>query len=531
MQNTMEFLRRPADDRRDHGQQRRRLVAATPSPPASLFVCLVVVVVFLVFATGVAGTTSVPATQKVLVLDIDGTVYDDDNWIETQIRDNCHAFALEGYGYDAQQAQELHVRYGSTIRGICEHGQPRAVFRDYYNEVYPGIDMSRLRRYSFSGLASGSSTGYGTAGHADLRRCLDALHRVGCPVVLASNSPVFHVKRVLTRLGLATLDVAAYLTPERRGGVTKNEPAFWDPLFALYPREQYTCCLIDDNGSNVQLVRALGMRALRITPRLRLPEALVHFLDVLPVHPTERNGTRPEDEPWFDFDEVAYLRAKNRVDDASFNPQVRARLATALQQRVAEKRGAGAGPVTVTVVDMGAGLLNMLDHVHRLVAEAAAGAGASAVRLTYVAFENNGNLLPAVEERLVHGLGLARSGSGSFDGAVRSFSGSLSPTVSVTVHVCAGDFMSEAALRVLTQVPHYEIPHIQAYICPTSSPPCASSRRCSRTRTARPGGAKAAVAPNGGPCKSRPGPGLRSRRTRRRRACPWTSSWGAAWRT
>ena len=479
--------RRPADDRRDHGQRRRRLVAATPSPPASLFVCLLVVVVFLVVATSVAGTTSVPATQKVLVLDIDGTVYDDDNWIETQIRDNCHAFALEGYGYDAQQAQELHVRYGSTIRGICEHGQPRAVFRDYYNEVYPGIDMSRLRRYSFSGLASGSSTGYGSAGHADLRRCLDALHRVGCPVVVASNSPVFHVKRVLTRLGLATLDVAAYLTPERRGGVTKNEPAFWDPLFALYPREQYTCCLIDDNGSNVQLVRALGMRALRITPRLRLPEALVHFLDVLPVHPTERNGTRPEDEPWFDFDEVAYLRAKNRVDDASFNPQVRARLATALQQRVAEKRGtgAGAGPMTVTVVDVGAGLLNMLDHVHRLVAEAAAGAGASAVRLTYVAFENNGNLLPAVEERLVHGLGLARRDSGPFDGAVRSFSGSLSPTVSVTVHVCAVDFMSEAALRVLTQVCAPIESLIHRFPCVLSHPRRARPHAGARARAPR----------------------------------------------
>lgn len=59
-------------------------------------------------------------------------------------------------------------------------------------------------------------------------------------------------------IGLANLNVVAYLTPERRGGLTKNEKDFWNPLFELYPKDRYVCTLIDDNLLNCKLVKQLG---------------------------------------------------------------------------------------------------------------------------------------------------------------------------------------------------------------------------------------------------------------------------------
>ena len=208
----------------------------------------------LFFHDSTLGSLQPPSPGRVLVLDIDGTVYDDECQIEQQIRDNCHIFAST-FGYSASQSEDLHNLYGSVIRGICEYGQPRIKFLDYYNDVYPHLDMSLLRKYS--SVSSEGNTGYNIA----MGGALNSLHRLDCPIVVASNSPVFHVKRVLTRLGLSQLKVAAFITPERRSGFTKNEPEFWDPLFELYPQDRFLCTLIDDNGLNVDLVRELGKSA------------------------------------------------------------------------------------------------------------------------------------------------------------------------------------------------------------------------------------------------------------------------------
>ena len=216
-------------------------------------------------------TSKTSGLSSVLVLDIDGTVYDDDCLIESQIRDNCHIFS-RSFGYNAVEAEEMHNKFGSTMRGICEYGQPRSIFMDYYNDVYPHMDMSLLRKYSIP-TAKGN-TGY----NVEMGGALNSLHQLDCPIVIASNSPIFHVNRVLTRLGLSKLKVAAFITPDRRGGLTKNEPSFWDPLFELYPKEQYLCTLIDDNGLNIEVIRKLGKRSFAETIRKN------HFHDVSYLH-------------------------------------------------------------------------------------------------------------------------------------------------------------------------------------------------------------------------------------------------------
>jgi FMN phosphatase YigB (HAD superfamily) len=214
-------------------------------------------VAYLLLKDTILGNIQSPprsSLSSVLVLDIDGTLYDDDCLIESQIRDNCHIFSRT-FGYNVQESEDMHNKFGSTIRGICEYGQPKLTFLDYYNDVYPNMDMSLLRKYSIP--SANKNTGY----NVEMGSALSSLHQFDCPIVVASNSPIFHVNRVLTRLGLSKLKVAAFLTPERRGGLTKNEPAFWDPLFEMYPRNEYICTLIDDNALNVKLVRQLGTRA------------------------------------------------------------------------------------------------------------------------------------------------------------------------------------------------------------------------------------------------------------------------------
>ena len=68
--------------------------------------------------------------------------------------------------------------------------------------------MMRLKTYS---QPSSDRTGYALHNH---QRVLKYLHKLkDHSIVLASNSPVFHVQRVINRLGLARLPVAGIMTP------------------------------------------------------------------------------------------------------------------------------------------------------------------------------------------------------------------------------------------------------------------------------------------------------------------------------
>ena len=206
--------------------------------------------------------------QDVLVLDVDGTLYEDDCSIETQIRDNCFVWSRENHGIDPERCQAMHERWGSTIRGICEElsAPVTTTVCEYYNAVYPSIHMGRLRKYNIAGFSVHEAwqhpyfgmsemeftftnesvksvkndkalSGWDSLNNLRSGEVLRSLKRIagsGVPVVVASNSPIFHVKRVLTRLGLANLPVAAFLTPERIGGVLKTDKHFWQPLLDLY---------------------------------------------------------------------------------------------------------------------------------------------------------------------------------------------------------------------------------------------------------------------------------------------------------
>lgn len=213
--------------------------------------------------------------KPVLVLDVDGTLYDDDCEIESQIKDNCEVFALHNFNISAEESQALHNKYGSTVRGLymdyTKSESRSEVFTNYYNDVYPQLNMNLLHKYRIKSRKLTSGTGYSdnvVNKAIKTRQSHEALFRIsnhGIPIVIASNSPVFHVKRVLSRLGLAKLPIHSIITPERRIGLTKCEKEFWKSLLSLFPIEDgYECTLIDDNFLNCKIVESLGIRGIRI---------------------------------------------------------------------------------------------------------------------------------------------------------------------------------------------------------------------------------------------------------------------------
>lgn len=376
------------------------------------------------------GGNSLPIKTEVLVLDVDGTLYEDDCSIETQIKDNCHKFAYDKYGLDTNEAQAMHYKWGATIRGIVESGYERnATYTNYYNQVYPHLDMGRLRKYSSS--EPGQSTGYNHGAELQKKRVLRSLHFLKNPIVVASNSPIFHVKRAFTRLGLAKLNASAFITPERRGGIIKTEAAFWNPLFALYPQNEYQCTLVDDNALNVKLAKDLGMNAIRITENTSLADAILSF-----VH----KGSISTGD--FEFTDTKYLAAKNALDDKSFNKNVLERLKKELALQINTKKSA-------KIVDLGAGTLSMLSMLlNRVFSETCS----VPKNLVYIAFESNAALQQATFLRLIalgfHEVSFDRSRA-DIDAmySIRQFCGRVG-SMDVTVYYANMDFMSTEAISL-----------------------------------------------------------------------------------
>lgn len=250
----------------------------------------------------------------------------------------------------------------------------------------------------------------------------------------------------------------------------------------------------------------IGMRALRITPRLLLPEALLHFFNLLPPHPTEvsnpisvsipfpgtdlnKTPTRNENEneknvtdanaapeTAFEFNEVSYLKAKNSVDATSYSTSVRGALIQQLRIRIQQRlqhindEKKIEKTVVVTVVDLGAGLLNMLQYAQKIFLEAVENISVP-LELQYIAFESNKKLESETINMLTNELGFVSIPSNvpltsstvdtinsdvkSFRGRISSGSSSIDPSstsqqsVVITVHLISEDFMSNIAIKIL----------------------------------------------------------------------------------
>lgn len=211
------------------------------------------------------------------------------------------------------------------------------------------------------------------------------------------------------------------------------------------------------------------MRALRITSKLSLPEALVHFMNLLPPHSSEIGSAiipgskRSHDD--FEFNEMSYLEAKNEIDVKSYNSDVQATLLNQLEKRILHrfKQSSNTKRTPLVAVDLGAGLLNMLPTVQKMFSDAAAISPLGDLELQYIAFESNKNIRKRTMEILADlgfvsipsSVDLTAATASTIRSDVQSFKGTMTAKgdkalpMTVTVHLVSEDFMTDAAANIL----------------------------------------------------------------------------------
>ena len=274
----------------------------------------------------------------------------------------------------------------------------------------------------------------------------------------------------------------------------KTERQFWDPLLKLYPPNKYSCCLIDDNTRNIQAFRKLGYtRTLHINRHFRLPEALVYFLNILPTTLFPTSVMSPRDVSWlnkqaFKFESIQYLQYKNDIDRGSFNIHAKRRLIYELNKDYNKHTINQTIERTYTVVDIGAGIMNMFIEVLDILSRARESnarpsldspsyAAATAIPLVYIAYESNIELNHAIVGQL-NTLGLRVVNDTSTTTTTTSevayiFKGSKTVnnvTFDITVYVLNIDFTSQEAIDFIKSPPlsphisHTTPPHIDLIV-------------------------------------------------------------------
>ncbi|KAG5180576.1 hypothetical protein JKP88DRAFT_166382 [Tribonema minus] len=211
--------------------------------------------------------------KRVLLLDVDGTLYGPEAGVEQQIVANIHRFVEQELSITPQQCDQLHHRqvndgpkdalYGSTIEGLQAEGLVTpAQVQAFYHSVYKDIDLSGLYP-QYSSSSRGDATGYRhRIGWTRL------LRHVPCSKYVASNSPRRHVLRVLRALGLADVHWSGILCPDTTGGFTKANPLFYQRVVESHPVEQgWQVTLVDDSRANLEVARAgCGFEAVLLAP-------------------------------------------------------------------------------------------------------------------------------------------------------------------------------------------------------------------------------------------------------------------------
>eukprot|EP00639_Heterosigma_akashiwo_P032340 CAMPEP_0194729114 /NCGR_PEP_ID=MMETSP0296-20130528/44894_1 /TAXON_ID=39354 /ORGANISM="Heterosigma akashiwo, Strain CCMP2393" /LENGTH=265 /DNA_ID=CAMNT_0039635453 /DNA_START=190 /DNA_END=983 /DNA_ORIENTATION=+ len=237
----------------------------------------------------IAGTappefSSSTARRRVLVLDVDGTLYTEKAQVESQIIKGIHDYVQQRYGLTPTESDALHHKHGSTIDGLVAEGKVtnEQELADFYREAYKNIDYSGIYSAEDIGDATGYSHSLGWKGF---------LKALPFPKYIASNSPTPHVQAVLRSLGLADVEWDGVLTPDTvgTGYPTKISRAYWAPLLDNHNLDEDEVILIDDSSTNVEVAGKLGMKAIQVGPALGLERALCAAAGLVPP-PWEEQG-------------------------------------------------------------------------------------------------------------------------------------------------------------------------------------------------------------------------------------------------
>jgi threonine dehydrogenase-like Zn-dependent dehydrogenase/FMN phosphatase YigB (HAD superfamily) len=277
-------------------------------------------------------------------VDVDNTLYCEQqvklvsgSGIEEQIVRNTHLFCQKHLNLTPQEADDLYRIYGSTIEGIRQtHPSSAHLLEQFYREVYDPIQVTPLiqkRRYHMD------ETGYSHAGDS-VSSLREYLNHLSNPLYVASNSPSWHIIKVLKALGLEKVPWKGMLTPD----LITHDPKLPFPTKA-HPETFYadllgrSCILIDDSLHNVKKAQDIGFRAIHVNhDNCTLEQAL--------------NQAVGHVDPDFQMKDLEYLKAKNVVDAQSIHGPTYLKIA---QHLTVPANG------ILQVVDVGAGLLSMLE--------------------------------------------------------------------------------------------------------------------------------------------------------------------------
>ena len=398
-----------------------------------------------------------PQTHKVLILDIDNCVYSEaeirastGTGIEQQIIDNTHEFGQKELNLTKIECDDMYTNHGSTVEGIRQkllsdgkaEGEIQQVLRDYYQQVYDGIDMTCILPQSD---ASSVNTGYNHARSRMRRQVIrDLLQNIPNPIYFASNSPKQHVLKVLSALGLREVKYDGLLTPDTvhahglgLGNLdypTKYHPAeFFQSILEKYDADDLI--LVDDSRTNLEKASGVGIKGLRVNGEGGMNLELA--LSMVAGH-IESSVISGKDDA-YQFSDIDYLKSKNVVDMKAINDDVWAEMLERLFQDI------DVDEQLVRIVDVGAGLLSMLE----LVLNGAHGKKPlignmkDGMNLEYIAYESNPNLIDACQDRL-RALGFEEVSSEQEDEYVFRRDGHISVTAIVRMRDFANDRLGSA---------------------------------------------------------------------------------------
>jgi FMN phosphatase YigB (HAD superfamily) len=325
--------------------------------------------------------------QTLIMLDVDNTLYEEVQvGIESQIVQNTHSYCEQVLNLSADQADEMYRKYGSTVEGLKEElwkdlseEDLKSQLDAFYRQVYKGIDMSKLLLVDLPGE---SSTGYSHAN--DQKLLCRLLSTCPLPICLASNSPSWHVEKVLEVMGLAKpLRRAHRFTPDRHSSFpTKNTPqAFFSSTDLHFPNYD-NLLFFDDSQYNLERVCGMFTNAegIHISSKNSLVDALLRTLGLV--------------DPAFEFNQVKYLESKNLVDRKAMDSETWNRVIREMKDIQETEDG------PIRIVDVGAGLLSMLDlflHGDRDLDFMPL----KGCRIDYVAYESNRDLYEKCHELLL----------------------------------------------------------------------------------------------------------------------------------
>ena len=345
---------------------------------------------------------SIPSSSRLVLLDVDNTVYQECHaGIESQIVRGTHSYCKDILGMEKEMADDLYTQFGSTIEGIRQtmwkglsNDKLQENLREFYHAVYDNVDSSILLSDTSGGSSSSSSsssTGYSHASNEEIKLARQLLKSSPIPLALASNSPSWHVGKVLRALGLATvLRKSEIFTPDRLASYpTKHQPKDFfstvtdDDDGGNHLSKYNSISFLDDSSHNLRSVQdyfpGVLDRIHHINRRLEKDDDDDDDNNLSNDHNGEKNLVQAllQDfgmiDPNFHFSQTQYLESKNNVDRRSIHADTWNKVVKELKVRAASEgdhyNGNNRGDSSIVsntlsslwIVDLGAGLLSILD--------------------------------------------------------------------------------------------------------------------------------------------------------------------------